>query len=291
MISVIICSVDKALLAAVKDNIKATIGVEHEIIAIDNLQLNKGICAVYNEGANLAMYPLLCFLHEDILLKTKNWGERVLEIFIDQNVGLLGIAGSTYRSVVPSGWFPPSAFCTKPWRLNIDQGSKYQDRGEKHEYFNPRQEKLSKVACIDGVWFCTTKKIAQSIKFDEQLLKGFHGYDIDFSLAVNKEFKILVTYDVLLTHSSDGNFDDRWLKELIKVQHKHYAQLPINYEGYSDVEAAELENKSLKCFIKEIIKNKNFSNIEIKNLLKVFYKQGNLKLLPYIKFIYKLLRR
>lgn len=290
MISVIICSIDKTLLEAVRQNITTTIGVEHEIIAIDNLNSDKGICEVYNEGVALAKYPLLCFLHEDITLTTDNWGKTVVAVFREDKVGLLGIAGSTYRSTVPSGWFPPDEFGTTSWRLNIIQGSRYKNNTEKFEYFNPRKESLSKVTCVDGVWFCTTKKIARTIKFDSQLLPGFHGYDIDYSLAVGQHYEVLVSYDILLSHASDGNFNDEWLKQIIKVQDKYRKILPLNYEGYEKEEAAKMESSSLQRFLKEIIKNKNFTLQERKNILNSHYRQNQIGTLKYLKFLYKLIK-
>jgi len=288
MISIIICSINTSLLADVKKNILDTIGAEYEIIAIDNLQANRGICSVYNQGVEKAKYPILCFLHEDIQIKTNNWGIRVTEVFKDDKIGLLGIAGSTYRSATPSGWFPPSEFEKTTWRLNINQGSKYKDKVEQHEYYNPKREKLSKVSCIDGVWFCTTKKIAQTIKFDEHLLKGFHGYDIDFSLAVGKKYDILVSYEILLSHASDGNFNHQWLKEIIKVQDKYDEILPIDYEGYSKMAIKKLEYSSLKRYLNEVIKNEKFMVKDVKQILKVKYLQDRLSLFNYLKFSYKL---
>ncbi|RDC54751.1 hypothetical protein DU508_19805 [Pedobacter chinensis] len=290
MISVIICSIDQNALELVKQNISSTIGVEHEVIAIDNLNSDKGICSVYNKGATLAKYSLLCFLHEDIIIKTNDWGKTVLKVFFDENVGLLGIAGSTYRSSVPSGWFPPYEFGTTTWRLNIIQGSRYKNKEEKHEYFNPRKERLSKVTCIDGVWFCTTRQIAQTIKFDDHLLSGFHGYDIDYSLAVGQHYEVLVSYDILISHASDGNFDDEWLRQIIKVQNKHHKILPLNYEGYEAEEMARIESLSLKRFLKEMINNKKFTSQERKDILKTFYNQNKIGIVGYFKFLYKLIK-
>lgn len=290
MISVIICSINTSLLADVRKNISNTIGVEHEILAIDNLSCNKGICSVYNQGVEESKYPILCFLHEDIEIKTNGWGIHVMEVFKNNKVGLLGVAGSTYRSATPSGWFPPSEFGSISWRLNINQGSRYKERKEQHEYYNPRKEKLSKVSCIDGVWFCSTKKIAQNIKFDEHLLKGFHGYDIDFSLSVGKEYDILVSYEILLSHASDGNFNDEWLKEMIKVQDKHNEILPIDYEGYGKLMIKKLEYSSLKRYLKEVVNNENFTFKEAKQILKIKFLQRRLSFFNYLKLRYRLIR-
>ena len=106
MISIVICSANKEELGQVSENIRNTVGVVHEIIAIDNRTAGRGICEVYNEGARRARFDILCFMHEDIEMRTAGWGAKVLDIF-NQNpqLGLLGIAGGGYKSLAPSSWY------------------------------------------------------------------------------------------------------------------------------------------------------------------------------------------
>lgn len=291
MISVIICSVDPKALELVKDNIRSTIGLEHEIVAIDNLGTGKGICEVYNEGTALASYDILCFMHEDVVIQTKDWGRKVKVIFEDTRIGLLGIAGSTCRSLTPSGWFPPSEYGTDPWRLNMIQGSKYNNAGQKTDYFNPANEKLSRVSCVDGVWFCTTKNIATVVKFDSDLLKGFHGYDIDYSLGVSNSHRVMVTFDILLHHESEGNFDINWLKEIIKVQNKYKDKLPMNYDTLNLPDFQSMERKASNRFLRENIKDKGLSNHELRKVLSMYFQRKQLGLMKYIKFLFKVVLR
>jgi len=77
MISIIICSVNTAFLEQVNKNITATIGVPYELLAWDNRDAKKGICEVYNWMASKAQYAYLCFVHEDILFETENWGQHL----------------------------------------------------------------------------------------------------------------------------------------------------------------------------------------------------------------------
>ena len=74
MISVLICSIDTELLNNVRTNIAETIGVPFEILYLDNRNEKKGICQVYNELAERARFPYLCFLHEDVILNANDWG-------------------------------------------------------------------------------------------------------------------------------------------------------------------------------------------------------------------------
>lgn len=59
MVSIIICSVSPLLLEDLKQNIAQTIGVEYEIIAIDNREKRWPIAKAYNYGAQQAKYPYL----------------------------------------------------------------------------------------------------------------------------------------------------------------------------------------------------------------------------------------
>jgi len=291
MISVIICSVDRKALVQIKEDISLTIGVAHEVIAIDNFGTGKGICEVYNEGTALAKYDILCFMHEDIAIQTENWGKVVAEIFCDSTIGLLGVAGSTCRSLTPSGWFPPAEYGTSSWRLNIIQGSKYNNADQKVDYFNPADEKLSRVACVDGVWFCTRKIIANKVKFDNRLLIGFHGYDIDYSLGVGKSHRVMVTFDILLHHKSEGNFDITWLKEILKVQNKYKDMLPVNYDTQRLPDFKTLEKKSLNRFLRENIDKNQLNKSEFYEVLTMYYLRKQISLIKYIKFLFKILLR
>jgi len=291
MISVIICSLDRKALELVKENIRLTIGVDHEIVAIDNFGTGKGICEVYNEGTALAKYDILCFMHEDIVIQTKDWGREIMGIFCDSTIGLLGVAGSTCRSLTPSGWFPPSEYGTSSWRLNMIQGSKYNNADLKVDYFNPEGEKLSRVACVDGVWFCTRKTIAAVVKFDNSLLKGFHGYDIDYSLGVSKLHRVMVTFNILLQHKSEGNFDIAWLKEMVKVQNKYKDILPVNYDTLNLPDFKNLERKSSNRFLRENIKKNELNKSELHEVLSMYFQRNQISLLKYIKFLFKILLR
>ncbi|HEV7378700.1 MAG TPA: glycosyltransferase, partial [Dyadobacter sp.] len=206
MISVIICSVNLEDLQKVTINVAETIGVEHEIIVFDNRVAGRGICEVYNEGIAKAKYGILCFMHEDITLLTANWGKNVLDTFQqDQQIGVVGVAGGGYKALAPTGWYclefenPHISF------QNIIQGYKRTDIEDVHAFHNPYNERLSEVVCVDGVWFCARKEVTQMHGFDEKLLRGFHGYDLDFCLNIFGKHKIVVTYDVLMRHESEGN--------------------------------------------------------------------------------------
>jgi hypothetical protein len=255
MISIIICSANAAELAAVTENIRSTVGVEHEIIAIDNRTARRGICEVYNEGAQRARFGLLCFMHEDIQIRTANWGRFVSGVFArDPQIGIVGVAGGGYKSLAPSGWYQLELRSEERYYQNLLQAFKLDDKNEIHAYHNPHNEYLSKVVCVDGLWFCTRREIALKYPFDSKLLIGFHGYDLDFCLSVFPHYKIVVTYDVLMKHASEGNFDKKWLDEMLKLHKKWSHALPLTTSDLTDGEIYFTERRAFNLLVEKMLR-------------------------------------
>src|SRR3954471_17263970 len=106
MVSIVICSVNAGYLSSVTENIRATIGIEYELLVWNNVKEKKGLCEVYNMMAAKARYPYLCFLHEDILFTSANWGVTLIDLFRRRPAaGVVGIAGGKYKSRMYSGWY------------------------------------------------------------------------------------------------------------------------------------------------------------------------------------------
>ena len=105
MISLIICSRQPDIPQELKDNIALTIGVEYELVVIDNSKNQYSIFLAYNEGVRRSQYPYLCFMHEDILYHTQEWGKNVVEHFKDEKVGLIGVVGTHFLPDTPCGWY------------------------------------------------------------------------------------------------------------------------------------------------------------------------------------------
>jgi glycosyltransferase involved in cell wall biosynthesis len=267
MISVIICSANKKALELVTQNIEDTIGVPHEIIAFDNSNGEKGICEIYNEGTKRARYSILCFMHEDIALKTENWGNKVVSLFISSDkIGLIGIAGGGYKSLTPSSWYNYHLQENGGFYANLIQGFKHSGKESVKEYKNPKGETLSRVACIDGCWMCTRKSIAERFPFDHNLLKKFHGYDLDFSIAVNQRFQVVVTFEILLEHFSEGKFDKLWMDEIQKVHKKWSHYLPVNVDELNEKDLKRIERDAYLGYLERSLKE-NYSYMELLSLI------------------------
>ncbi|MCE7038816.1 glycosyltransferase [Dyadobacter sp. CY312] len=266
MISIIICSANEQDLKAVSQNISETIGVVHEIIAIDNSDGKKGICEIYNIGARKAQYDVMCFMHEDIEMVSQDWGRKLIEIFeMNPKIGLVGVAGGGYKSVVPSSWYNADLESNGAFYCNLIQGFKYSRKPEFHDYRNPRNQQLSLVACIDGCWMCTRKSISEKYPFDSDLLQSFHGYDLDFSLAVSQEYNVAVTYEILLRHFSEGKFDDGWEEDTLKVHKKWSRILPVNTDRLDESTLSRYERRAYKVYFNKSLDK----NISYKKLMTI----------------------
>ncbi|WP_461450345.1 glycosyltransferase [Mucilaginibacter sp.] len=289
MISVIISSADSNLLRQVSENITSTIGLPFEIIAIDNSQGKQGLCAVYNQGSAKAKYDILCFMHEDVIIKTNNWGSILKNIFFDNSeIGLIGIVGSGYKPFTPSGW---TGIDSVHIRANILQSYKYLDKPQFHDYKNPDNLKREQVACVDGVFLSTTKKAFLEFKFDETLFNGFHGYDIDISIAIGQKYKVVVTYEILLNHLSEGSYSREWVEDMIKLHEKWKLVLPINVNNISFNECRQIEKRTFNDLISLLTKfdiplsvaNKILSGNKKYRELKLFWKLKFLIYKTYLK--------
>ncbi len=232
MISIVVCSINPVYLTQLKGNIDSTINVEYEILIWDNRADNIGICEVYNKMADKAKFEYICFLHEDIIFDTVNWGLEIDKIFFSNpNIGLIGVAGSKYKSKCFSGWYTgiKEFDCA-----NIIH--RYPDKDE-HIYLKPDIiDNTVDVVCIDGVFICCRKSIWEKINFDQVNLRGFHFYDIDFSIRASFICTVVVTYNILITHLTiGGDFGDKWVKAAIGYHLLKKDTLPVYEKPEQDV--------------------------------------------------------
>ncbi len=195
-ISIIICSRGAAAPEFVRKNIDETIGCEHELVVIDNSDNQYDIFQAYNEGVRRSKGDVLCFMHEDVLFRSDNWGKIVERYFIDdEQIGLIGFAGSHFLANSPMYWYS-SPFISQR-NLNNDQGQVEEHFHE--DWFGDRS--IIEVVAVDGFCFFVRKSLFDRIAFDEKTYKGFHLYDMDICMQViNTGHKVCVIRDILAEH-------------------------------------------------------------------------------------------
>lgn len=232
MLSIIVCSVNPEVLSVLKDNVARTIGeTEYEFVVIDNRVTKWPIAKAYNEGAKKAIYPNLLFAHEDIEFLTDDWGKIITEKLSEEDCGVMGFAGSTYKSPLLSGWYSYDMAVT---------------RANYHSYFGDELvhntvnafSHFERVVTLDGLALFVRKNVWAEFPFDEKLLTGFHCYDIDFSMQISQKYKNYVIYAVNVLHKSHGNYDEKWFEA-------SYSIIDAKWRRITPLHVGELPDKKM----------------------------------------------
>lgn len=223
MFSIIICSINEAYLNALKINIGESIGCPYELLVWDNRLSAKPIAEVYNMLGKQAKYPYLCFLHEDIIFQTRNWAALLLAAYQnDPELGMIGVAGAKYKSKTPSGWSTGIPALDRMHILHRDKNGEV-----KRLYSDLQHSSPEPVVNVDGVFICVRKEVLETVQFDEQFLKGFHLYDIDFSFRVTRKYKAVVTLSIDIVHLTEGgDYGNAWVEETLSWHKRNARALP-----------------------------------------------------------------
>lgn len=268
MLSIIICSISDERLEALKRNIESTVGIEYEIISIDNNVNQWPIAKAYNYGAQSAKYPYLFFVHEDIMFHSIGWGEFIIDKLAEPDCGVIGFIGSKVKLKAYSGWGQnPKWICAYLYQ-----------RGRDKTYFNVHNAYLNtpfeEVVALDGLGLFVKKEIWKSFPFDEKLLTGFHCYDLDFSLqiAASKKYKnyVCCSNQVLIEHFSLGNINQDWFIDTIRLHREKWNQiLPMKTDDciLDDKFKDKEEERFFNIFLRAILKS---SCSESKMIFKEF---------------------
>jgi hypothetical protein len=264
MLSIIVCSRSAKLLEKFIENIQKTIGVDYEIISIDNSENKYSIFSAYNEGFARSKYLYLCFVHEDVVFHTQNWGKIVIDHLQDPKTGILGLAGGDLAPVVPAMW----------WALTPTEKIIQTDPTEKKPSLNNcypinYDKPTRSVVLLDGVFLCMRRQLFENIKFDETLC-GFHSYDFDISIqSILAGYYNYVIFDVSVEHFSMGNMNGEYYRNLIKVYKKWEKQLPLVEHKISKEDQKSLipkiEERNLLRLVKKLTRA-GFSTNEIVDL-------------------------
>ena len=224
MISIIICNRTHPINLSLQRNIQDTVGVEYEIVAIDNSRGNYNIFQAYNEGVRRAKSDILCFMHDDILFQSNNWGSIVEDLFKkNEGMGALGVAGGHIMYNCPCSWW--NSDITSMHVFTVD--SYGQPNEAIHREYADGQATIE-VASIDGLWMCIRRSLFDTISFDDKKFSGFHCYDSDICMQILAAgYQIKVTFEIDILHKGKGNLNAQYYHD-IELWHKKWQdQLPI----------------------------------------------------------------
>lgn len=283
MISIVVCSINQENFSAFETSLSNSIGVEYEIIRIENSITDYSIAKAYNLGAKKAIYPYICFVHEDVFFRNEKWGADLIKFFErNPSAGVVGIAGSTVKTLIPSIW-ANGLFDTDYY--NLIQYYKETDSSA-HLHFRNGNEDYVEVKTLDGVFLFTTKEIWATHKFDETLAK-FHCYDLDFCIQVGQHRKNYVAFTVLLEHLSNGSLNKDWTAASIRLSEKWKHVLPLGNLDKKKMRAIEWKNRRVFFYRMNILK------YAPKQIISQFLKWNYLKnfsLIDHLSFAKELLK-
>lgn len=278
MISIIICSRKTTISQELSINIAETIGSAYELIVIDNSENEYSIFEAYNLGVERSTGTYICFIHDDVLFHTEGWGNVIASIFqLDEKIGLIGVAGAKVKTKMPSAWWD----CPEKDRVLHILQHLNSGKIEKWEV-GWNNNILEEVVAIDGVFMAMRR--VKDIQFSNSL-RGFHNYDLNLSFEyLKKDYKIIVTKQILVEHFSLGTIDSLWYHSTVKLHDLYKGQLPLNVNGKNSFDTRNLEFKNGSKFLIDSI-----GNLGKITVLRYWFQLIVLK--PYSKFHFKFLKK
>ncbi|MGE4568170.1 MAG: glycosyltransferase [Bacteroidales bacterium] len=276
MISIITCSKDPERQERFREDIAKNIGIDFEIIAFDNRTKNWGLCRVYNFCSEQARFPYLCFMHEDVYVDTKDWGEKIVEATRElPNCGVIGFAGGSHVGRNFTSWWAGALQVNVYDGYNGKNHADLRANFQYHNYSNPRNEDYSRVLCVDGLFQMVKKEVWEEIRYDDHSFSGFHMYDVDFSLSVSEKYNNYVGLKYEVYHDSHGNLTSDYIRDLFVFQNKWKHKLPRYVMPLRKKEAIQLELSEIDT-LKNLCRRNHMSKAKI---LLQLYRQNSLFML------------
>jgi Glycosyltransferase like family len=265
MISVIICSKQGTIPKELEQNIFETIGVDYELIVIDNSANKFSIFEAYNKGLAQSHFANLCFVHEDVFFHTLDWGRVFCKHLEDPACGFIGVSGGYVISRVPSPW---SLF---PISEHFIQSNKKKSSSVLRDSKDHNSENFKPVIALDGVFLGARKNLFDKIHFDENHFCGFHAYDIDICLQAHLEgFENRAVSNLLLEHFSSGTPNKQWIESSIKLCDKWQSHLPISLLDLSNQQIEYKEFRFMtRIFLKRMVRA-GYKTVEIIQMMDRF---------------------
>ena len=204
-----------------KEHILVTSGIYKDIEVIQ--YINNGeysLTEIYNKALKETTNDIVVFCHDDIILETKNWGNKILNHFKrNPNYGIIGKAGTKYMPSSGRWW---------DYGMTEVVGQVYhQNEGKKwlSKYNESFGNKIEDTIIVDGLFFVVNKN--NIVKDFDEDIKGFHFYEIDFCFNnFLNGVKVGVISDISVTHLSIGQTNQQWEDNRVQFVEKYVKNLP-----------------------------------------------------------------
>lgn len=271
VISIIICVSSRSVGGMIDSNIRETIGADYELVVIDNSNSAYNIFTAYSEGTKKAKGNILVFIHEDVTFRSESWGKILEQNFLDESVGVIGVAGTHFLPKHPCAWWD-SGISSMHYLQGTNTGGEYITRYNNEDVF---KRSSNEMASLDGFFLAFPKRIFDIIQWDTSLFDGFHGYDTDICLQVlHSGHKVCMNWDILLEHKSLGNVTSSAFQDSQGAVFR-------KWEGFLPVERGIVLSDTEKSLCSELAVNQYYiRSLQIK-MGSLEYKLGRAILHPF----------
>jgi len=226
MITVIISARNPVPESTLERNIRKTAGAPVELFMINNAEGKSGLASVYNFGAARSRGDILVFMHDDAFFMTENWGAALESLFArDPYLGVAGVAGTQYVFRDNCSWTAAGRPFIKGRIVHDLQNGDFFAT-----LFSPERETCEVAAC-SGVFFAVRRTLLTQFGFDERTFDSFYFHDMDFCMQARRNWRIMVTPDILVKHRSTGTYDKTWQRYGQLFLSKWAAELPASCAG------------------------------------------------------------
>jgi len=200
-------------------HISNTIGVKHKVVCYPNHN-QYGLAQIYNQAIKDHKENDCIFVccHNDIIIKTLNWGKLLLSKFNNTNFDIIGVAGSTYLPESGRWWDDRTKMCGIVEHTNglTNWVSQY----------SSEIPLVKEVVLIDGLFMSFDPDTIMNL-FDEDFV-GFHFYDLSFCVPNYLDgCNVGVTTSIRILHKSVGETNQQWENNRIQFVQKYQHDLPI----------------------------------------------------------------
>jgi hypothetical protein len=214
------------------EHLKQTAGVEIHVECIVNMNQYS-----LTEAYNLAWKKLdelgrgkdiIVFCHNDITIKTKNWGKILVNLFRHfPDYDVLGVAGS--KKILAHGvWYLDES--GKLYQQNTHMFGRVWHRNgitqQMESVYSTKISGIQPVVIVDGLFFAVNGETILK-RFNENF-KGFHYYDVSFCFENYLEgCNIGVIDKITVLHESQGRTNEEWNKNRLQFVEHYKEELPV----------------------------------------------------------------
>ena len=186
---------------------------EHDSLVLEQRghgSIQDGLNAILDIATAHDDLEAVVLLHQDVELNDPGILATIRRAFADPTVGILGTAGAWgVRGMMwatgkhAAGRIAWPGLQPFPTVIELSQGAQAVD-------------------AVDGVVIVVSPAVARSVRFNPNLGRQFHGYDVDYCLQARARGWKVVVDDLRVSHHVTGGYRDRdlWLDGTIAFQRR-----------------------------------------------------------------------